>query len=536
MDVLQGRRRDVGARRRGRVFTVGLIVAAVALAVIPASALAALETTIDSGPQGQTNDSTPTFTFSSPDPNATSFECAVDSDSFGPCTGAHEHTAGLLADGIHTFTVRALDSTGTPGPQERRTFRVDTIPPETVIDSGPSSATNDTAPAFAFSSPNSPNATFNCQLDGQGFTSCASPFTPGAPLSEGTHTFEVSATDPATNVDATPASVTFTVDVTPPDTTIDSGPSGTNNAPTFTFSSPGDANTTFACRVDGVSFVSCTSPFTTEPLGHGQHTFEVLATDAAGNVDPSAAAVGFTVDTASPDTTIDSGPPDTTSDNTLEFFFSSDDPGATFECRLDGDDFAPCSSPFASPALSDGPHAFEVRARDGAGNVDLSPARIAFMVSTSSASSTSGPGPSVSTSVAPARAATSFVLIAKRTIRVSRRRFAPVTLNCAGSKDCAGTVTLTTARRVRLSQATARAEDARKRSRRRHRRARRVRLGSTSFEIPARVTARVRVRLSRSRYRLVRRLGRVRVLVTVTDKDGSGRPRIGTREIILRTR
>jgi hypothetical protein len=63
-----------------------------------------------------------------------------------------------------------------------------------------------------------------------------------------------------------------------------------------------------------------------------------------------------------------------------------------------------------------------------------------------------------------------------------------------------------------------------------------VRLGSARFVIPARKTARVRVRLSKKRYRLVKKLGRVRVLVRVTDRDRAGRVRIGTREIFLTAR
>jgi subtilisin-like proprotein convertase family protein len=82
------------------------------------------------------------------------------------------------------------------------------------------------------------------------------------------------------------------------------------------------------------------------------------------------------VDATTPDTTIDSPEPeegDTVSDTSPEFTFSSDVSGATFECQLDGNSFAPCSSPRAYSGLSSGTHTFRVRARDGS-KVDPTPA------------------------------------------------------------------------------------------------------------------------------------------------------------------
>jgi uncharacterized delta-60 repeat protein len=88
-------------------------------------------------------------------------------------------------------------------------------------------------------------------------------------------------------------------DTTFPQTTITGGPTGTVNdsTPTFTFDSS-EGGSTFDCRVDDNTFSPCSSPYTTSTLSDGPHTFEVLATDAAGNADPSPASRGFTVDTA----------------------------------------------------------------------------------------------------------------------------------------------------------------------------------------------------------------------------------------------
>ena len=92
-----------------------------------------------------------------------------------------------------------------------------------------------------------------------------------------------------------------------------------------------------------------------------------------------------TTDTTPPETTIISGPNGLTNDNTPTYDFTSDDPEATFGCRLTkhGDtpgSFAACTSPSTYPAQNDGTYTFEVRAKDQAGNEDGSPAEHSFTV------------------------------------------------------------------------------------------------------------------------------------------------------------
>lgn len=72
--------------------------------------------TITGGPTGSTDDTTPTFTFTAT--GAAAFTCAIDSAAFAACTSPFTQ-ATPLADGAHTFTVRARDAAGNQGSAAR---------------------------------------------------------------------------------------------------------------------------------------------------------------------------------------------------------------------------------------------------------------------------------------------------------------------------------------------------------------------------------------------------------------------------------
>ena len=257
------------------------------------------DTTALAGPGATTADNTPAFSFSSDDLLFTRFECKIDEGTFFAC--ASPYTSFALADGSHRFQVRALDTAGnvdsTPA---ESAFTVDTTAPATTITAGPAGTTADNTPSFEFTA-NDGAATFQCRIDSGAFAACSSPFTSAA-LADGSHRFQVRATDALGNVEAAPAESGFTVDTsgppvvpdtTAPDTELTSEPAAQLTAKKktakakFEFAAS-EAGSHFECRLDSAAFSACTSPQNLK-LKKGSHTFRVRAIDAAGNADFSAA-------------------------------------------------------------------------------------------------------------------------------------------------------------------------------------------------------------------------------------------------------
>jgi hypothetical protein len=84
---------------------------------------------------------------------------------------------------------------------------------------------------------------------------------------------------------------------------------------------------------------------------------------------------------ATPPETILAEKPETFSDNANPSFgFRSNEANTTFECKLDGGSYQPCSSPKRYFLLPEGQHNFEVRGKDASGNVDQTPAQHTWTV------------------------------------------------------------------------------------------------------------------------------------------------------------
>ena len=171
--------------------------------------LDAPETMIDSGPEGMERVASATFTFSSTEPGVT-FACSLDGGAYQPCTSPHNLPA--LAQGAHTFAVRATDAANHTDPTPAtRSWIVDTIAPTVTIDSPAEGATTGPRVAFTFTVSDGDVA---CSFDGGAFAPCASPLARNLPA--GNHTLAVRATDAAGNV--TTVTRAFTVECNAPTT------------------------------------------------------------------------------------------------------------------------------------------------------------------------------------------------------------------------------------------------------------------------------------------------------------------------------
>jgi subtilisin-like proprotein convertase family protein len=112
-----------------------------------------------------------------------------------------------------------------------------------------------------------------------------------------------------------------------------------------------------------------------------QGTWKLRVSDRYENDTGSLLGWSMTIRTAqcdpnvnAPETQIQAAPPSQVGSRHASFEFGSPRPNAQFQCRLDGGDFMPCSSPQEFGNLPEGDHTFEVRAYDQYGNVDGSPA------------------------------------------------------------------------------------------------------------------------------------------------------------------
>jgi hypothetical protein len=312
-------------------------------------------------PSDPTNNKSAAFAFTASEQGST-FACRLDAAAFAACTSPTSYTG--LADGTHTFGVRAIDALGNPGVAATYQWIVDTSPPTAAITQKPSSLSNTGSPSFAFSASES-GSTFACRRDGGAFAACGSP-TGYSGLVDGPHTFGVRATDPAGNM-GPETSYAWTIDTAAPTATITDKPSGSSssNSPSFSFTA--SESSSFSCRLDGGAFAPCGSPANYSGLGDGPHTFAVKATDAAGNTGPET-SYSWTIETRPPTAALTSAPTALSNSSSATFTFSADEPSA-FECKLDDRGYDPCGSPASYHGLSDGPHAFNVRPRDGVGNV-----------------------------------------------------------------------------------------------------------------------------------------------------------------------
>jgi hypothetical protein len=249
------------------------------------------------------------FAVSSDDPDA-ELSCWVDADSPIDCSGGDGTWAGPLTNGSHTFNVTATDAVGNDA-STSYTWTV-ASPATGVALAGPSGPTNQSTVAFTFSWAH-PGATFQCQFDNGGYAPCSTGQTYSL-LSDGNHTFDLQAHDPAGTVATLGTS--FHVDTVAP-TGAFSAPAGRlHGVVALAATGVGDADTgvdairyAYAGTASGTVGVVASGgvSWDTRAVPDGTYTLNVTVTDLAGNGTPLSASV--IVDNSGPAAALD-GPAD----------------------------------------------------------------------------------------------------------------------------------------------------------------------------------------------------------------------------------
>ncbi len=307
---------------------------------------------------------------------------------------------------------RVYTMTSSGGSQTRRTngsgddsspsWQGDARAPESEITAAPPADSNQSSASFAFTS-DELGSTFECRMGNGAWGSCVSPFSTGT-LGDGAHIFSVRAIDPAGNVEGSPSQWAFSIDTQAKVSEITGGPAGpTNNgSPEFRFVSE-NPDVTFECRLvrGGVpdGWADCVSPWPAGSLTDGEYRFEVRGTDAVNNVEDPPQGIDFQVDTVAPNASLAAGPAQVGADPTPTFELTADEPGVSYECRLESatepGNWQACDSPFQrTTPLDDGDWTFSVRATDLAGNLGPAAAGYQFTVDTEAPGSeiTAAPG------------------------------------------------------------------------------------------------------------------------------------------------
>ena len=354
------------------------------------------ETNIDSGPSGTVNHDSATFAFSSSEANST-FECSVDGAAFGACSSPQGYSS--LADGPHTFSVRATDAAGnTDASPDSHTWTVDT---DSTAPDSTASAKNVDGTDYLSGDWTRQNVAVSLNATDTGGSgveqlvysasgaqeiltttvSAASLPASVAIDTEGTTTISFHAVDNAGNVESPEETFTVKIDKTAPGTPVMTSPAdGSYDADGgVTVSGTAEPGSTVelfdGTASKGTVQADGSGSWSTAlgGVGEGSHSYTAKATDAAGNVSAASDASTVMVDTTAPNTTIDTKPASLSNDASPGFTFSSSEANSTLQCKLDGGGFVACASPRTLTGLADGPHTFSVRATDAAGNTDASP-------------------------------------------------------------------------------------------------------------------------------------------------------------------
>nr|WP_306795279.1 Ig-like domain-containing protein [Cohnella sp. GbtcB17] len=360
------------------------------------------DTTIVTAPPVLSNSTTATFTFSSSAPGA-SFECNLDASVFTGCTTPVSIIG--LADGNHTFAVRAVDGMDVDQSPAFYAWTVDTVPPSAPVMVTPAngSVMNNTFPTYSGTA--EANMSVTVVVDGASsvpMTADASgnwSYTSALPLAEGPHSVLARASDGAGNTSPDSNTNTFTVDTTAPPAPVVTSPANgsTTNDTTPTYSGTAEANSIVTVVVNGSSIGTTPanasgnwSMTQSTLLTDSSHTVRARASDGAGNTSVYSNTNTFAVDTTAPPAPVVTSPANgsTTNDSTPTYSGTAE-ASVSVAVVVDGVTLGPVTADASgnwtytsAGPLSDGPHSVLARASDGVGNTSLNSNTNTFTVDT----------------------------------------------------------------------------------------------------------------------------------------------------------
>jgi 6-phosphogluconolactonase (cycloisomerase 2 family) len=321
-----------------------------------------LDVAITSAPPGMTSSTSASFEFEANYPSTS--QCRLDAAPFAPCTTPESQAFAGLAEGPHTFAVRATDLLDDvePSPTSHAWIVDVTAPLDAALVQPASGAAHLRAsPLFGWS-PTTDNLTgvdrYELWIDAllSGAVPAAScgatcSATPAQPLADGAHSWQVRAVDGAGNV-ATSGSRPFGVDAAPPASFALSSPADdaatTSRRPDLSWQAAADGgiglggyDVVLDDQVAASGLPASATSFTpVGDLAEGVHRWYVVARDAYGN-ERASATRRFTIDTTPPVAGITAAPNPALAGRSITFSASgSSDAGsgiADVEWDLDGD-------------------------------------------------------------------------------------------------------------------------------------------------------------------------------------------------------